>query len=396
MEIYLVGGAVRDALLQRPINERDWLVVGATAEEMLKQGFTPVGKDFPVFLHPESKEEYALARAERKVGKGYHGFVFDSDPTVTIEEDLKRRDLTVNAMAQTADGTIIDPFGGRKDLENKLLRHVSDAFAEDPVRILRLGRFAARYAPLGFSVAQETIALIKKMVSDGEVVALVPERVWQEFWRTLQEDGEPQAFFAVLAQGEALPLLFPSLAMLWQQLPQAFFAELAKIIGAEARFLYLMQGFFSQQLPRYFALDGFTAIREKYILPNALQEKVTLLLTFLPELITPVLSLGHAAPWWWGSRALAMPAAASLLKLAKAVDLGRRPERLFSVLNALTAPKATVQATLSFWQQLEKIWHSPDVAALQYQGLSGKALAEAIEQQRLAALESYLPVYKNT
>lgn len=395
MEIYLVGGAVRDALLNRPIKERDWLVVGATAEEMLKQGFTPVGKDFPVFLHPHSKEEYALARAERKVGKGYHGFVFYSDPAVTLAEDLKRRDLTINAMAQQQDGAIIDPFGGQKDLENKILRHVSEAFAEDPVRILRLARFAARYAPLGFSVAEETIVLIQNMVKAGEVAALVPERVWQEFWRTLQEDGDPQAFFEVLAKGEALPLLFPSFNALWQHLPSAFFAELSEITGAEERFLYLLQGFLSEQLPAFFGLDGFQAIQENYILPNALREKAELLLKFLPELIVPILIQNNQKPWWWGKRALTMPSVLALLKLAKAVDLGRRPERLFSVINALAASESTVQATLYFWQQLEKIWHSPDVTALQAQGLSGKALAEAIEQQRLQALADYLLVYKS-
>lgn len=214
MQTYLVGGAVRDALLGRPVKERDYVVVGATPEEMQALGFRPVGKDFPVFLHPETKEEYALARTERKTAPGYHGFVFHAAPDVTLEEDLRRRDLTVNAMAEDETGRIIDYFGGRNDLDARLLRHVSPAFAEDPVRILRTARFAARYAPLGFRVAEETMQLMRQMVTAGEVDALVPERVWQELARALAEDA-PQVFFRVLRDCGALARLFPAVDALF-------------------------------------------------------------------------------------------------------------------------------------------------------------------------------------
>lgn len=208
MKIYLVGGAVRDQLLNRPVKEKDWVVVGSTPEEMLAQGFKPVGKDFPVFLHPETKEEYALARTERKVAKGYKGFIFHSTPDVTLEEDLKRRDLTINAIAQTKDGKLIDPFHGQQDLKKKRLRHVSPAFAEDPVRILRAARFAARFPE--FTVHPETNQLMKKMVENGEVDALVAERVWKELELALAEPA-PERFFEVLIRCTAHQKLFPEL-----------------------------------------------------------------------------------------------------------------------------------------------------------------------------------------
>lgn len=212
MKIYLVGGAVRDALLNLPIQERDWVIVGATAAEMIAQGFTPIGKEFPVFLHPETKDEYALARTERKTSQGYHGFEFHATPDVTLEEDLMRRDLTINAMAQDETGTIIDPFSGRKDLKNKILRHVSAAFIEDPVRILRLARFAARF--YDFSVAEETMDLMRQMVANGEVNALVPERVWQETERALAE-SHPERFITVLRDCNALKIIFPEIDKLF-------------------------------------------------------------------------------------------------------------------------------------------------------------------------------------
>lgn len=214
MQVYLVGGAVRDALLGRAVRERDYVVVGARPEELLAAGFRPVGADFPVFLHPETGHEYALARTERKRGRGYRGFVVDADPSVTLEDDLRRRDLTINAMAQAADGRLIDPYGGRRDLDARLLRHVSPAFAEDPVRILRVARFAARYAPLGFRVAPETLALMRAMVDSGEVDHLVPERVWAELRRALQEP-RPSLFLRVLRACGALARIFPELDALY-------------------------------------------------------------------------------------------------------------------------------------------------------------------------------------
>lgn len=208
MQIYLVGGAVRDKLLGLPVKECDWVVVGATPEEMAKLGYRPVGKDFPVFLHPETNEEYALARTERKTAPGYKGFVVHASPEVTLEEDLKRRDLTINAMAEASDGTLIDPFNGRDDLAQGLLRHVSNAFDEDPVRILRVARFAARFAQWGFKVAHGTHALMKRMVANGEVEHLVPERVWAETAKALSET-KPSRYFEVLQRCGALAVIFP-------------------------------------------------------------------------------------------------------------------------------------------------------------------------------------------
>jgi tRNA nucleotidyltransferase (CCA-adding enzyme) len=216
MQIYKVGGAVRDAWMGLPVNDRDWVVVGASPQQMLDAGYLPVGKDFPVFLHPQTHEEYALARTERKTAPGYHGFAFHAAPDVTLEQDLARRDLTVNAMAQPADavGTdgLVDPFGGAADVRARVLRHVSDAFREDPVRILRLARFAARFAD--FTVAQETQVLMREMVDDGEVDALVPERVWQELARGLME-RRPSRMFEVLRGSGALARLLPEVDALW-------------------------------------------------------------------------------------------------------------------------------------------------------------------------------------
>lgn len=211
MKIYTVGGAVRDQLLGLAIKDRDYVVVGATPDDMLAAGFRPVGKDFPVFLHPKTQEEYALARTERKSGRGYKGFTVYAAPDVTLEDDLARRDLTINAIAEDEDGELIDPYGGQQDLERRLLRHVGEAFVEDPVRILRLARFAARF---GFSVAPETMALCKEMVALGEVDHLVPERVWQEIAKGLMED-QPAAMFAVLRECGALARLMPELDRLW-------------------------------------------------------------------------------------------------------------------------------------------------------------------------------------
>ena len=212
MKRYVVGGAVRDELLNLPVQDRDWVVVGATPEEMLAAGFRPVGKDFPVFLHPQTQEEYALARTERKTAPGYAGFAFHAAPDVTLEEDLARRDLTINAMAKGDDGALLDPYGGRADLEARVFRHVGPAFVEDPVRILRVARFAARFTD--FSVAPETLALMREMVANGEVDALVPERVWQELSRGLLA-VQPSRMFEVLRECGALRRLLPELDRLW-------------------------------------------------------------------------------------------------------------------------------------------------------------------------------------
>lgn len=214
MKTYLVGGAVRDRLLGLPVKDHDYVVVGATPQDMLDQGYMPVGRDFPVFLHPQTHEEYALARTERKNGHGYHGFAFVADPSVTLEEDLLRRDLTINAMAQDDDGKLIDPYGGAADLRTLKLRHVSPAFAEDPVRVLRIARFAARFAERGFRVAAATLALMRQMVTSGEVDHLVPERVWAETRKALSEHT-PSAFVRCLRECGALAVLMPEVDALY-------------------------------------------------------------------------------------------------------------------------------------------------------------------------------------
>ncbi|POR09502.1 multifunctional CCA addition/repair protein [Diaphorobacter sp. LR2014-1] len=216
MQIYMVGGAVRDRLLGRPVNDHDWVVVGATPDDMVARGYLPVGRDFPVFLHPETREEYALARTERKSGRGYRGFVVQTSPDVTLEEDLSRRDLTINAIAASADwtgaGDLFDPYGGARDLQARVLRHVTDSFREDPVRILRVARFAARFTD--FTVAPETMQLMREMVHDGEADHLVPERVWQELARGLMEP-QPSRMFDVLRDCGALAVVLPEVERLW-------------------------------------------------------------------------------------------------------------------------------------------------------------------------------------
>lgn len=212
---YVVGGAVRDRLLGEPVKDRDWVVVGHHPEQLLALGYRPVGKDFPVFLHPQTQEEHALARTERKSGRGYHGFAFDTSPEVTLEEDLRRRDLTVNAMAEDENGGLIDPWGGQRDLAARQLRHVSEAFAEDPLRILRVARFKSRFADLGFAVADETLQLMRSMVANGEVDTLVPERVWKETERALLGSPRPSVYFQTLRDCGALARLMPELDALF-------------------------------------------------------------------------------------------------------------------------------------------------------------------------------------
>jgi tRNA nucleotidyltransferase (CCA-adding enzyme) len=245
VKAYVVGGAVRDELLGLPVQDHDWVVVGATPEDMVAQGYRPVGKDFPVFLHPRTHEEYALARTERKTAPGYHGFVFHTSPDVKLEDDLIRRDLTINAMARAEDGTIVDPYGGRQDLQDRVFRHVSAAFAEDPVRILRLARFAARFP--AFRVAESTNALMRAMVNEGEVDALVAERVWQELSRGLMEQT-PSRMFEVLRDCGALARILPELdadaadAAAYVALMHAVDAAAARGVELPVRFAVLVHG----------------------------------------------------------------------------------------------------------------------------------------------------------
>ncbi len=236
LDVYVVGGAVRDELLGLPQGDRDWVVVGVAPQEMVRRGFQPVGGDFPVFLHPQTKEEYALARTERKAGRGYRGFTFHTGPEVTLEEDLKRRDLTINAMARRPDGTLVDPLGGKDDLERRVFRHASEAFVEDPVRILRLARFAARFTD--FTLAADTLALCREMVSNGEVDALVPERVWKELSRGLMSE-KPSRMFSILHETTALPVVLPGLR--WNtEVSQATDLAAARILTLPSRYAVLL------------------------------------------------------------------------------------------------------------------------------------------------------------
>lgn len=273
MKIYLVGGAVRDAMLNLPVKERDWVVVGATPEQMLGLGFQKVGRDFPVFLHPKTHEEYALARTERKTGKGYTNFICYSDSNVTLEEDLLRRDLTINAMAQDENGNIIDPYNGRQDLQNKILRHVSSAFAEDPVRILRIARFASRFSD--FLVHPETNLLIKQMLARGEVDALVPERIWQEFSKALSEIN-PERFFIVLKDALVLPRLFPDIDKYWVKIQPALIKCAKLNTDLVVRFAAMLFNFTD--------LNEISALCKKFKIPTEYKELAILTHKLKPQL----------------------------------------------------------------------------------------------------------------
>ena len=314
MKIYAVGGSVRDELLGLPVSDRDYVVVGGTPEEMVRLGYKPVGKDFPVFLHPKTHEEYALARTERKVARGYKGFKIRAAPDVTLEQDLERRDLTINAMARDESGTLVDPFGGAADLERKLLRHVSAAFVEDPVRILRVARFAARF---GFAVAPETMALMRAMVADGETGALVPERVWQEFSRGLME-GDPAPLFAVLAEAGLLAQLLPELGLAFEDgLPANDAARILvrSLECAAAERLALAPRFALLARPS----EAVSALAERLRAPGDCRDLA-------------VLAQRHAGALL---RAPSLDAAARL-ELLERCDAFRRPER-FDALLALLA-----------------------------------------------------------
>ncbi len=298
MKAYVVGGAVRDELLGLPVQDKDYVVVGATPEELEAQGYKPVGKDFPVFLHPVTHEEYALARTERKSGRGYKGFTVHAAPDVTLEEDLRRRDLTINAMAKAADGTLIDPFGGKKDLEAGMLRHVSEAFAEDPVRILRVARFAARF---GFKVAPETLQLMKGMVDSGEADYLVPERVWQEFSRGLAEP-HPELMFEVLGRSGLAAKLLGGVKPIREILARA--ARAAATVPVR---------FAVMAWPHHEA--EVAALCERLKAPNEVRELA-------------LLACRHRL----ALRGAAVASAAALLELLKRTDALRRPERFGELL----------------------------------------------------------------
>ncbi|MFM7066360.1 MAG: multifunctional CCA addition/repair protein [Gammaproteobacteria bacterium] len=404
MQIYLVGGAVRDELLGRPVTERDWVVVGATPEVLVTRGFRQVGKDFPVFLHPETGEEYALARTERKTGPGYHGFVTRHAPDVTLEQDLLRRDLTINAMARAADGTLVDPCGGRIDLERRILRHVSPAFAEDPLRILRVARFAARYAPLGFTVAAETLELMRGMVAAGEVASLVPERIWQETVRALAEP-RPRTYLEVLRACGALAVLLPELDRLWG-IPQptrhhpevdtgehmllCLDAAVAMAAGPRVRFAVLLHDLGKgvtppAEWPRHIAHEArgvplVRAVCERWRVPTDFRE--------LAELACREHLRVH--------RALELRAD-TVLELLEACDAFRRRERFAELLDACTADqRGRLGREADPYPQRDRLAAAlAAAAAVQLEatertGLSGPAIGAALRARRLAAVSAVL------
>lgn len=357
MDIYLVGGAVRDELLGRPVKDRDWVVVGATPEQMIAAGFRQVGADFPVFLHPSTNEEYALARTERKQGHGYHGFTVYSAPDVSLEDDLRRRDLTVNAMARGQDGQLVDPFGGLEDLKNRQLRHVSDAFSEDPLRILRTARFAARLQPLGFTIAPETLARMRAMVEAGEAAHLVPERVWQEMQRALHESA-PGVFFETLANCGALAVLLPELAD-----PDRLHLALAALEcisqngdGTDTRLAALLSPLSVRQCSER---------AQQLKAPKDCQELAVLTTRFA----NPLRQI-HSAD--------------EKLALLDATDAWRRPERfqrLLTVCQCLTPALPEHQAKA--WLNAYNTACGVSAQELMAQGFAGKALGEAIRNERL-------------
>ena len=347
VKTYLVGGAVRDELLGLAVKERDYVVVGSTPEEMEKLGYKPVGKDFPVFLHPKTHEEYALARTERKSGRGYKGFTVHAAPDVTLEDDLRRRDLTINAMAKGEDGAIVDPFGGREDLKKKLLRHVSDAFAEDPVRILRVARFAARF---GFEVAKETMALMKRMVESGETDYLVPERVWQEFAKGLME-REPQRMYDVLETSGLRPKLLPEIT------------GIVKLDGT------LAQRF--AQLAWPLKESEVEALCNRLKVPNEVKELALL-----------------GARNRVALRASRMATAQALLELLKRTDAFRRPDR-FQDLLAVARRDAPVIDTTRLETALTAA-KAVDAGAIAAKAGSPQETAQKIDEARIEAISRAL------
>ncbi|TNE86129.1 MAG: multifunctional CCA addition/repair protein [Gammaproteobacteria bacterium] len=400
MKVYLVGGAVRDKLLEYPHKERDWVVVGASPEILLEQGYRPVGNDFPVFLHPQTGEEYALARTERKSGVGYKGFQFCTDTNVTLEEDLSRRDLTINAMAESEDGTLIDPYGGQEDLKNRVLRHVSNAFVEDPLRVLRVARFAARYAHLSFTVAPETMSLMTALCQSGELQYLTPERVWMETEKALGERS-PRTFIEVLRECGALKALFPEVDRLFGVPQRADYhpevdtgvhilmsLDQAVLLDSNAavRFAVLMhdlgKGITPESiLPRHIGHEEngvklVNAVCERLKVPNRFRE--------LAVAVTRHHLHCHKAPHLKAS---------TTLRLLKDIGALRQAEKLQQFVHCC---EADARGRLGFehrdyypgqWllKAFSAIQHI-DHQALIDQGLSGKKLGDAIEQRRLSIL----------
>ncbi|HKK07227.1 MAG TPA: multifunctional CCA addition/repair protein [Gammaproteobacteria bacterium] len=406
MDIYLVGGSVRDKHLGLPVADRDWVVVGATAEDMLRAGYRQVGRDFPVFLHPQTGEEYALARTERKTAPGYTGFNVHAAPDVTLEQDLQRRDLTINAMAETPEGELIDPYDGMSDLQARVLRHVSPAFVEDPVRILRVARFAARLVPLGFGIAEETLALMREMVSNGEVDALIPERVWAELVRALGE-SRPSRFFEVLRECGALARLLPEVDRLFgvpqpeQHHPEIDTGVHVMMVVDQAarlspepavRFAALVHDLGKgitprEQWPRHVEHEArgvplVEALCERYKVPNDFRA--------LAVLVTRYHLHYHRA---------AELRPGTLLDLFQSLDAFRRPERFEQFLLACEADARGRPGYEERDFDQPKILRAAHAAAMDIDasaaaaeakaaGLTGPAIGEAVKRKRLEAIKT--------
>ncbi|HKB55206.1 MAG TPA: multifunctional CCA addition/repair protein [Ramlibacter sp.] len=406
MRTYIVGGAVRDALLGLPVNDRDWVVVGATPHEMITSGYLPVGKDFPVFLHPQTREEYALARTERKTARGYHGFIFHTDPDVTLEEDLARRDLTINAMAQDEHGTIVDPFGGRRDLAARVLRHVTNAFREDPVRILRLARFAARFTD--FTPAPQTLALMRDMVAEGEVDALVAERVWQELARGLME-RKPSRMFEVLRDCGALARLLPEVQCLWG-VPQR--ADYHPEIDTGVHLMMVLDMSARLQAPLAVRFASLTHDLGKgntpaNILPKHIgheERSATLLRGLCERLRVPVecRELADVVAREHGNIHRSDEfGGAALVRLLERCDAFRKPQRFDAVLLACecdargrlgfeNAPYPQRPRLLAALQAAQAVDTHAIAAAAQAQGAAGPKIGEMIHQARVDAVSAHV------
>ena len=403
METYLVGGAVRDELLGFPFHERDWVVVGSNTQKMIDAGYSSVGKDFPVFLHPNTKEEYALARLERKTGPGYTGFDFTAEESVTLEQDLERRDLTINAIAKSESGVFFDPFNGRTDIKNRILRHVSLAFCEDPVRILRIARFAARYHFLGFSIADETMSLMKNMVNNGETDHLVPERVWQEFTKALSEK-DPHIFVSTLNKCGALQVVFPEIHQLFGiPQPPKYHPEIdcgihslmslqqaVKLFGSlEERYATLVHDLGKaltpkNELPQHIGhektgLKPLKTLNTRLGVPNSFRALSSLVMEYHTHC----------------HRAFELTEK-TLLRVLEALDAFRRPERLKSF---LICCKADAQGRTGFEnrQYLQANYFFGAYLAIKninaqdflQKGIKGAELGKAIRKERLRRIKDY-------
>lgn len=371
MKVYLVGGAVRDALLNYPVVEHDYVVVGSTPEEMQSLGYKQVGKDFPVFLHPQSKDEYALARKERKNGQGYTGFICDFDPTVTLEEDLYRRDLTINAMAQDESGQLVDPYHGQTDINNRLLRHVGPAFSEDPLRVLRVARFAARYQHLDFTIAPETLLLMKDMVASGELKTLTKERIWLEIEKCLKTNSL-HLFLDVLNEIGALADVLPILPI-WSK------SQSKKVTNANVNLANLETNINSEQLSIYqFCLclehsnpQELKQIEQTLKIPsiyaNALRDH---------KLLQQFLLTEH-------------PTAKDILDFFNQIDLWRRPERLNLLIEILKYTQSHDQITQTL-QECASITQTITAQQMIALGFQGAAIKTGLETTRIHAIEKWL------